>query len=76
MSIKTIPVCPFCHNDMNKVTIDIHSDGVEMIKNKKDVVFQLPSGGEIKQATYIETRTFYIYKCTKCGFVALWEHEL
>ena len=52
-----------------------HSDGVELIKDKKDVAFQVQNG-QFKQATYVETQRVYVYKCAKCGFLALWEHEL
>ena len=70
LTIKKIPICPFCNAEMNR---DAHIyDGV-YLPTKVKTIKALPS---TEFLSGIEEHTaLNIFVCSDCGFVALWKDK-
>jgi Zn-finger nucleic acid-binding protein len=69
MSIKKIPICPYCKAEMKREQGSVCYNGVILPTRLTD---HDPQGNrQIK-----DTWTFQVYICPECGFVALWRGEL
>jgi len=71
MSIKKIPICPFCRKEMKRTFVI--ADTVELIVRRSTAT---SSDGRTTYTNIERSWNVTPYICEACGFVALWHGEL
>jgi hypothetical protein len=79
MSIKKIPICPFCRGEMQCDPGHVWAKGVDLPQEIENVLLQAtaiePSAktrmvGSVKDWLHLR-----LFVCQNCGFAALWRGE-